>query len=186
LNYQDADSLVIHAWPDADLAGDEMTTKSTSGFFLELAGPGGRGIPVSWGSKRQGCTATHTAEAEIVSLASCLKSEVIPTQMLIERILGRPVPAIIFEDNAAAIVAASKGYSPSMRYLKRTQRTSIGLVYDITHPDMNNQRIKDGFESIVVSKCPTSEQKGDLFTKCLPRAGFEAALDKIRMTQHGH
>ena len=123
LNYQDADSLVIHAWPDADLAGDEMTTKSTSGFFLELAGPGGRGIPVSWGSKRQGCTATHTAEAEIVSLASCLKSEVIPTQMLIEHILGRPVPAIIFEDNAAAIVAASKGYSPSMRYLKRTQRT---------------------------------------------------------------
>ena len=146
---------------------------------------GGGGFPVSWGSKRQGCTATRTAEAEIVSLASCLKSEMIPTQMLIERILGKPVPAIICEDNAAAIVAASKGYSPAMRYLKRTQRTSIGLVHDITHPDMNDQRNKDGFENIVVNKCPTFEQKGDLFTKCLPRAGFEAALNKIRMTQHG-
>ena len=62
------------AWPDADLNGDLMTSKSTSGFFLELAGQDGRGMPIAWGTKRQGSTSSHTCEAETVSLSTVLRT----------------------------------------------------------------------------------------------------------------
>ena len=35
LSTDDIDKVVPIAWPDADLAGDFMSTKNTSGFFLE-------------------------------------------------------------------------------------------------------------------------------------------------------
>ena len=70
--------LKIIAWPDAELNGDFMSTKSTDGFFVELAGRGGRGFPLAWGSRKQGLMAMHTAEAETVSFAHCCKQELIP------------------------------------------------------------------------------------------------------------
>ena len=81
----DKEKIRIKAWPDADLNGCYLTTKSTSGFFMELVGEDGRGFPLSWGSKRQGGTAQHTAEAETVSLANCLRSEAIPMQYLLQQ-----------------------------------------------------------------------------------------------------
>ena len=59
----DIDSVQIVAWPDADLAGDIFTTKSTSGRWIELTGTEGRCMPLSWACKRQGATAGHTQEA---------------------------------------------------------------------------------------------------------------------------
>ena len=147
LNFADADSLKIIAYPDADFNGDEQSTRSTSGFFLEVAGADGRGIPISWGSKRQTFTASHTAEAELVSLSSCLRTEVIPTQLLLQRILGRPIDSYIMEDNAATIVACERGYSPAMRFLKRTQRVSIGLIHDVL-----NQTPEEGEGRIILQK----------------------------------
>ena len=131
LHFEDRDHLKLVAWPDADLCGDDMSSRSTSGFYLEIVGQNGRTFPLTWGSKRQSSTASHTAEAELVSLSACLRGELIPCQGLLEKILGRAVTAEIQEDNSACIVAARKGYSPNMRYLRRTQRIAIGAVYDI-------------------------------------------------------
>jgi hypothetical protein len=175
LNYDDADKLRLMAWPDADLNGDDMSTKSTSGFFLELSGAENRGMPISWGSKRQSFTASHTAEAELVSLSNVLRNEVIPVQSLLQWVFGKPIEACLMEDNAATIVACTKGYSPALRYLKRTQRTAIGVVHDIISEDP-----PEGCGKVSLLKAATKDQKVDLFTKDLARVDFERGLGLIR------
>ena len=175
LNFEDSDSLRLMAWPDADLCGDEMSTRSTSGFFLELAGKDGRGMPLSWGSKRQNFTASHTAEAELVSLSSVVRNEVLPVQHLLQLLMGKPINVFLMEDNAACIAACFKGYSPSLRYLKRTQRTAIGVIHDLL-----NSEPPEGCGRVELHKAATKDQKGDLFTKDMARPEFERSLELIR------
>ena len=176
LSTGDVNEVMLIAWPDADLAGDFMTTKSTSGFFLEARGAEGRSFPISWGSKKQGCTAQHTAEAETISLATCLRSELLPAQFLLQKIIRRPVSAMVMEDNEATITSIRKGYSPAMRHLPRVHRISIGLLHEITTRD---ETADDG--NVRVHKAATADHKGDLFTKELDRAKYEHALSMIQM-----
>ena len=75
LSTQDLGVLELRGWPDADLNGDDWTTRSTSGCFVELAGAEGRSIPLTWFARKQTCTSTHICEAETVSLVVCLKSD---------------------------------------------------------------------------------------------------------------
>ena len=37
LSTADKETAVLRAWPDADLNGDYMTAKNTSGYFLEMS-----------------------------------------------------------------------------------------------------------------------------------------------------
>ena len=165
------------AWPDADLNGDAMSSKSTSGFFLELAGPGERAMPIAWGSKRQGCTSSHTCEAETVSLSSALRTELMPAQVLLELILAQPIVAVLKEDNSATIVACNKGYSPAMRYVSRTQRIALGFLHDVLSGEET-----PGEGKVVLEKAPTLEHKGDMFTKAMDTSlKFKRALEMIRM-----
>jgi hypothetical protein len=159
----DAEHLAIVAWPDADLNGDMASTKSTDGFFIELAGQFGRGFPLSWGSHKQGSTALHTAEAETVSLAHCLRQELIPLQILMQELLGRTIVGIIKEDNAACIIAITKGYSPSLRHIKRTQRIALGLLHELLFEDEEQDRDKDAVREwgkLRLEKAATAEHKG--------------------------
>ena len=103
-------------------------------------------MPLAWWSRKQQCTATHTCEAETVSLAEAIK-EVIPIQDLFELALSIPINAILKEDNAAALISANKGYSPAMRGLKRTQRISIGDIHDVV-----SAKPEPGHGTIVVEK----------------------------------
>ena len=178
LSTGDFENMKIVAWPDADLSGDPMDTKSTSGYFMELVGSDGRGMPLSWGAKKQGCTAVHTAEAEVVSLATCVRNEVLPMQSLLELIFRKPVDCEIMEDNAAAIIAITKGYSPTMRYLPRTQRVSLGMLSEIfsKEPEDNEGRVR-------LVKADTNEHRGDAFTKELESHKFARALELIRMSR---
>lgn len=178
LAVSDRQGIRLVAWPDADLNGCYLTTKSTSGFFLELVGADGRSFPLNWGSKRQGGTAQHTAEAEVVSLASCLRSELIPMQSLLQQILQMAIPGDLMEDNNATIIAVNKGYSPAMRYLARTQRTALGLVHDVITEELN-----PGEGKISVLKADTVSHKGDMFTKELDPRAFLNALNMIRLTK---
>ena len=162
----------IVAWPDADLNSDINTSKSTSGAFIEITA-NGRSMPLAWWSRKQQCTATHTCEAETVSLAEVIK-EVIPIQDLFELALNIPINAILKEDNAAALISANKGYSPAMRGLKRTQRISIGYIHDVI-----SAKPEPGHGTIVVEKAPTATHRGDMFTKALDPGKYASALKMI-------
>ena len=79
LSSEDLQTAVLVMSPDADLAGDLETTKSTSGLWLELRSEDGRRCwPLAWRCKRQGSTASSTCEAKMISLATALKAEVLP------------------------------------------------------------------------------------------------------------
>ena len=61
LSTDDLLTAQLVASPDADLAGDKGTTKSTSGLWLELRSlDGRRSWPLTWHSRKQGSTASHT------------------------------------------------------------------------------------------------------------------------------
>ncbi len=91
-------AMGITAWPDADLNGDVLSSESTSGEFIEIAGPDGRAMPIARVSQRQTSTVLRTQEAETVCVASFFKNEAIPSQNLMQQILGRPMPINIMED----------------------------------------------------------------------------------------
>ena len=169
------DKVVLIAWPDADLAGDFMSTKNTSGFFLEVRGTEGSSFPISWRSKKQGCTAKHTAEAQTISLATCLRSELLPPQFLLQKLIRKPINVIMMIDNEATIISLRKGCSPAMRHLPRVQRISIDLLNGIT-----TREETDDHGNVRAHKEATADHKKDLFTKDLDRAKSEHALNMIQ------
>ena len=172
----DLADIAVHAWPDADLAGDVFSTKSTSGRWIELAGKDGRAMPLSWACRRQGATAGHTQEAETVSLAQCLREEALSLQTLVQDVLRKPVPLVVSEDNTACIQAVRKGYSPTLRHLKRTQRVSVAQLHE-TFQERGAEQDGDGPVSLVHAE--TKTHKGDLFTKYMAPAPFNDALGRL-------
>ena len=78
--------------------------------------------------KRQGSTASSTCEAEMISLATALKSEVLPMLKLLEQALCKPVRLRCLEDNIQCIQAAETGYSAALRHLPRKERISVGVT----------------------------------------------------------
>ena len=175
LSSEDLGNAVLVMSPDADLAGDLETTKSTSGLWLELRSEDGKRCwPLSWRSKRQGSTASSTCEAEMISLATALKAEVLPMMELLERALARPVKLRCLEDNTQCLQAAEIGYSPALRHLPRTERIAVGVVHEIFMDG-------DGQHELVYQE--TSAHKGDMFTKRLDPCAFERALTLINLVR---
>jgi hypothetical protein len=181
-----ADQAVIACFPDADLAGDYMCAKSSSGEFIGLQ-TGSHMWPLTWGIQKQGSSAQHTQEAETVSMASCLRADLIPIQKLFSVALGRPIRATVGEDNSASIIAVVKGYSPSLRHLQRTQRTSLSFCHEVVeHPD--KPALSDSEDEhdkacgvIDLIKVDTNDQLGDFFTKTFARSDFDSKLRGIGM-----
>ena len=155
-----------------------MSTKSTSGFFLEVRGNDGRSFPISWGSKKQGATALHTQEAEVVSMANCMRNELLPAQYLLQELTNKKVKARVMEDSAATITAAKQGYSPSLRHLARSQRVSPGFVHELI---TQGETETDG--AIEIVKAETADHRGDLHTKELDSFKFERAINLIRIVR---
>ena len=160
--------VVLVARPDADLARDFVSTKSTSGF------PGQLG-EIRLGSKKQGCTAQHMAGAETISLATVLGSELLPAKCLLQKFIRTPVNVIMMDDTEATIISIRKAYSPTVRHLPRVDGISIGLLNEITTREETNDE-----SNLKVHKVATADHKADLFTKedC---AKFEHALNMIQM-----
>ena len=101
------EKIKVIASPDADLNSDINASRPTSRCFIEIVA-NGRFMPLAWRSRMQHCTATHTCEAETVSLAEAVR-EVTLIQDLFGMALNYPVDAILKEDNAAALISANKG-----------------------------------------------------------------------------
>ena len=115
-------------------------------------------------------------EAETISLATCLRSELLPGQFVLQKLIRKPVNAMLMEDNEATITFIRKGYSPAMRHLPRVYRISIGLLNEITTREKT-----DDNGNVRVHKAATADHKGDFFTKELDRAKFEHALNMIQV-----
>eukprot|EP00971_Amphidinium_carterae_P152196 3016729-Amphidinium_carterae.1 len=64
-------------------------------------------------------------------MTSAVKESAIPAQVLLAVALGKGVPLRMYEDNDACSSVVKSGYSPKLRHLVRTQRTSIGMLSEV-------------------------------------------------------
>jgi hypothetical protein len=165
-----ADCKIVMS-PDADLAGDMETARSTSGLWLEMRSEDGeRCWPLAWRSKRQGSTASSTCEAEYISMATACKTEALPMVDLFSQALGRPVGLTCLEDNTQCIAAVRTGYSAALRHLARTAKIALSVCHEQFFGD------NEGF-SLVYEE--STRHKGDIFTKKLEPWKFERAMTEL-------
>jgi hypothetical protein len=147
------DSRIMGTYCDADLAGDDGTRKSITGFCMVLNG----GV-VCWSSRLQSTVALSTAEAETNAGVEAVKQ--LMHLRLFLRELGQEQisPSTVFEDNMAAISLAH-GKEQS----KRAKHYQIKVHF------LNEQFKRGIFE---YRKVGTKDQLGDVWTKGLPREDY--------------
>ena len=146
--------LALRGYCDADYAGDHDDRKSRTGYLFLLANGA-----VAWCSKRQGCTADSTTEAEFVAMAESVKEAIWLRRLL--HSLGFPfkVPTPIFSDNQGAIQLVK-----NPKFHKRTKH--IETKYYLIREKYERQEID-------VFYIHTKQQLADLLTKALTRDTFE-------------
>ena len=144
--------------------GDSNTTRSTSGFFLELEGrDSGNSWPLAHKAQFQSFTASSSAESETASASAAIRHTALPVQQLLEEMLGRLVPICCKVDNSQCIAAIKNGYSKRLRFLSRTHRCSIAVLHELSG---------DPEVALEVEHVGTKEHKGDFYTKPLPAPAF--------------
>ena len=145
---------IFGTYADADLAGDETTRRSTSGYCIVMHG----GL-VSWMSKLQSTVALSTAEAETNAGVEALKQVMHLRLFLRELGFEQVGPSKIYEDNNAAISLAH-GKEQS----KRAKHYALKVHF------LNEEYELGTFE---YEKVGTKDQLSDAFTKALPRDDFQ-------------
>ena len=128
------DNIEPHLFADADFSGCTFTQRSTTGLHLVLRGPNSS-FPIAGASKRQGCVSQSTPEAELVATSYSLRHHGLPAITLFETLLQRRVYLQVHEDNTAMIQCVKTGKNPTMRYLHRTHRVSVGWLHEAFRDD---------------------------------------------------
>ena len=127
---RDLTNMTMETYTDSDHAGDPASSKSTSGGVIRLTGSYGTCALIGFLSRRQGAVSQSTAEAEIVAVNDSLRNLTINYYTLAEIIFSaNALRNRIFVDSQAAIGAIKNGYGPC-RYMKKTQRVSLGWILD--------------------------------------------------------
>ena len=151
--YSQKNSGECVGYSDADWAGDINDRKSTSGYIFQISG-----AAVTWRSKKQGCVALSTAEAEYVALCSAGQEAVWLRRLTSE--LGSPPKAAttIYEDNQSAIAMTK-----NPQFHGRAKH--IDIKYHFIREQVNSGNVK-------LKYCPTNDMTADMFTKPLSREQF--------------
>jgi hypothetical protein len=146
---------------DADLGGDRVTRKSTSGLIIMM-----NGGPIAWSSRLQKLCAQSSAEAEIYAVVDGVK-EALHIRLLCEECgIRKPgIPIDVWEDNQACIQMghnlrgsnAAKHYELRLRFL--------------------NEQIWEN--NIQFCKIHTSKQLSDGLTKPLNSTDFVIFRDLV-------
>ena len=147
------DELNVRLYTDADFAGDNGCSKSTSGTFLCISGPNSS-APLSGQSKKQSAVSHSTPEAEIIAADHGVRSSGLPALALWEKLLERRLVLQLQEDNSAAKRVVETGRNPTMRHLNRTHKVDLRFLHE---------QVERG--NMTVVQCPTLEMSADIFTK---------------------
>ena len=163
-----------HLFADADFAGCVLTQRSTSAVHLVIRGQH-TSFPISGMSKRQGCVSHSTPEAEIVAAGYALRCCGIPCLDLWQTLLPHKPGLLFHEDNQAMIRVVETGRNPTMRYLHRTHRVSVGWLHE-----------RFGADDLDLVYELTTRMAADIYTKAFVDAGkWEAAQWLINIVDPG-
>ncbi|CAL9015395.1 unnamed protein product, partial [Prunus brigantina] len=152
----------LHAYSDADRAGDPSTRRSTTGFVVFIGSN-----PVSWQSKKQGSVSRSSTEAEYRALANTAADIAWVRQVLADLHEYLPEPPLLFCDNLSALALSSNPVQHSR----------------IKHLDIDFHFIRERVQrrDIMVQYIPTEEQIADVFTKGLYGPVFVTHCINLRL-----
>ncbi|KAJ9551399.1 hypothetical protein OSB04_015444 [Centaurea solstitialis] len=159
--YPKESGFELVAFSDADHGGCQLDRKSTSGHVQFLGDK-----LVSWGSKKQHCVSTSTAEAKYVAAASCCSQVLwMRTQLRDYGYNFNHIP--IYCDSKSAIAITCNP-------VQHTRTKHIDIRYHF---------IKDHVErgTIELYFVNTEYQLADLFTKPLDEKRFNFLISKLGM-----
>jgi hypothetical protein len=146
--------VTLEAFSDSDFAGDEETSRSTTGVLLKI-----NGAPVHWLTRQQKTVSRSSSEAEYIAAGECGRLIVWLRILLAE--LGcaqeEPTPLWIDNETADSMLSDEGRQFPKRKHI----RVEYHWIREVT---------KDGY--LRPCWCPTQEQQADLFTKPLPREPF--------------
>lgn len=139
---------VIQGYADASFGDDLVDRKSTTGYLFKVFN-----CNVLWRSKKQGCVANSSTEAEYVSLAEATADGLWIRNLLLEIEISGVRKIIIHEDNMPAMFIAMSTESGSR----------------LKHIDLKFHFIKEKIEKgyVQLKYIQSSEQIADVLTKAL-------------------
>lgn len=156
--------LTLHAFSDADWAGDTDDYVSTNGYVIYIGSN-----PISWSSKKQRGVSRSSTEAEYRAVANTASEVRWLCSLLSElRIDLRAAPVIYCDNIGATYLCANPVFHSRMKH--------IALDYHFVRNQIQSGMLR-------VSHVSTTEQLADTMTKPLPRSSFQRASSKIGVKQ---
>lgn len=159
--YLRADSpITLHAYADADWAGDTNDFVSTNAYLLYLGS-----TPIAWSSKKQKGVARSSTEAEYRAVANTAAEIRWVCSLLTELGLTLPTIPVIYCDNVGATyLCANPIFHSRMKHL--------ALDYHFIRDNVQSGALR-------VTHLSTKDQLADALTKALPRPQFLDIFRKI-------
>ena len=156
--------LTLHAFTDADWAGDSDDYVSTNAYVIYLGS-----TPVSWSSKKQNGVACSSTEAEYRAVANTASEVRWLCSLLQELGIRVPTAPVIYCDNVGATyLCANPVFHSRMKHIAIDYHFIRNLVQ---------------LGMVRVSHVSTKDQLADALTKPLSRLQFLTAISKIGVTR---
>lgn len=109
-----SEDQALIGYSDSDFAGDQVTSKSTTGYVILT-----NGAPIHWKTQLQRHVTLSSTEAEVIALCALSKELAWIRRFMIELNMINEIPAIIKCDNESAIkIACSEKATLRTRHLR--------------------------------------------------------------------
>ena len=152
--------LSLHAYSDADWAGDTDDFISTNAFILYIGA-----TPIAWSSKKQTGVARSSTEAEYRVVANTAAELRWVCSLLTELGVTLTQPPVVFCDNVGATyLSANPVFHSRMKHL--------ALDFHFVRENVRSGALR-------VTHVSTKDQLADVLTKPLPRPHFTELIRKI-------
>lgn len=150
----------IIGYSDSDFAGDEQSSKSTTGYVMLF-----NGAPFHWKTQLQKHITLSSTEAEVIALCTLSKEMSWIRRMAIELKLLEEQPALVLCDNQSSIrIAKSEKATSRTRHL-RAQNAYI--CEQMNHNELVIQHVR------------SANQLADMLTKSLPTGKYIKDRDML-------
>ena len=145
---------------DADLGGNLDNQHSQTSYLGYLGGD-----LICWCSTDQGSVSTSTAESEIKAVNHVLKTEVISSRGILNRMGWTQAPTVIEEDNSACVAASKVTH----------------LTRNLKHLDLAESYFKEKVHDLtcVLEKVESRYNNSDLGTKRIPLPLFTSLTSQL-------
>lgn len=156
----------LHAFSDADWAGNKDDYSSTSAYLVYL----GSNL-ISWSSKKQKTIARSSTEAEYRSVAVTATELSWVSSLLQELGISLPSSPVIYCDNVGATqLSANPIFHSRMKH--------VAVDYHFIRDQVQTGKLQ-------VAHISSADQLADLLTKPLSTSQFQFLRDKIGLSDRG-